>query len=518
VTRKIPFFIVFIACLLGACSIPTTSMPASGHPRILSPSPTLAGTQDKIQALPPSISTGGAPFTIAWDDPSLFRKNVTSSYQKDLERMSGASVYHLALSLSDPPAQIIGIEEVLYTNTENVGLSEVDFAIFPEILGGKMEVNSISQDGRLVSPIVNTGIMRIKLSNVLEPKHSTIFHIEFSITVPHQGEDFYYGIFGLNEGVLSLAHAYPTILVYNESGWNNQPPDLDGDPLFSDISFYLVSINAPANWTLVASGIEVDRHKSAGRQQILYADGPARDFYLAASKDFEKRSEKKGETTINSYAPASLSGFADSALSTGKAAMDDFSNRYAPYPYTEFDIVPIITTAGGVEFPGIVALAERIYSDGGYLESVVAHEISHQWFYNLVGNSTQLQPWLDESLSQFVTWQYYLDRYGNTAAQACLDAMKSRWDRIDNKKIPIGDSVPAYSSDEYSAIVYGRGPMFFLALRQEIGQATFDSVLKEYTNTFSWKIATTEDFKNMAEKHCKCNLTSLFQEWVQPGE
>ena len=62
----------------------------------------------------------------------------------------------------------------------------------------------------------------------------------------------------------------------------------------------------------------------------------------------------------------------------------------------------------------------------------MAHEVGHQWFYNLVGNDVQQQPWLDESLTQFVTWQYFYDRYGDLAAQSFRDAIQSRWDKLND--------------------------------------------------------------------------------------
>jgi hypothetical protein len=510
---------VILGILVLACNCYNISYPFG----ILTPSPRTPTKTTSSPDMAPaitepsqSIPTSRAPFNIPWDDRSLFSKRVTTTYQDDLDQLSGASVYHLALNLSNPPTSISGMEEVRYTNQENASLTEVDLAIFPEILGGMIHVDHVLVDGQPVSPKFSTGLMRIPLAAALEPGSSMIIHAEFAITVPTRGGDFYYGIYGYNDGILSLAQAYPTILVYNEQGWNNQTPDLDGDPLFSDTSFYLVSIDAPADLVLVASGAEVSREVSGGRQQILYADGPARDFYLAASSDFEKFSEKAGETTYNSYAPANLAQYAKSALKTAKAAISDFSARYAPYPYTEFNIVPIVTSAGGVEFPGMTAVAENVYNGSNFLEIVVTHEVGHQWFYNLVGNDTQEQPWLDESLAEFVTWQYYLDNYGAQEAASYLEEMQGTWDMLDDQKIPIGKPVSAYTSDGYVAIVYGRGPFFFMALREKIGQPVFDKLMRDYATAFSWDIATTDSFKRLAEEHCNCNLTALFNEWVTP--
>jgi hypothetical protein len=441
---------------------------------------------------------------------------MASSAQSILEGLPGACIYHLAFSIADPPTLISGVEEARYTNQEMVALTELDLAVFPEILGGSIIVRNVAIDDKPVKVILQNGFIRIPLTPALQPWQSVILHLEFEVTVPELGGDYYYGIFGYNDGILSMAHAYPTILVYNEKGWNDQAPDLDGDPLFSDTSFYLVSVEAPADLVIAASGIEVERSEVAGRQEVLYADGPARDFYLAASSNFNKQSETVGGLTINSYAPADLDQSALSTLGTARTAISGFSRRYAPYPYTEFDIVPIITSAGGVEFPGMTSVAKDVYNDSVFLEVVVTHEVGHQWFYNLVGNATQDQPWLDESLAEFVTWQYYLDEYGSREAQSYREEMLNYWDILSDAKIPIGLPVSGYTSDEYTSIVYGRGLFFMLALRDRMGLDIFDRFMTNYTRQYEWSIATTSGFKQVAEQTCACDLTSLFDQWVNP--
>ena len=506
----LPFFLV--ASFLLACNMLVKPFVSpTPAPRPLSPSVTK--TPVPLPSLAPQTE---APFNIAWDDRSLFRQNLTSSAQSILEGLPGASIYHIALSITDPPTYVSGVEDVRYTNQESVALTEVDFAVFSEILGGSITINNVTLDDQPVAVTRHAGLLIVPLTMPLQPGESVIIHAEFEVIVPAQGGGFYYGIFGYNDGILSLAHAYPTILVYNDKGWNNHMPDLDGDPLFSDTSFYLVSVDAPADLVLVASGTEIARSEAAGRQRVLYANGPARDFYLAASSAFIKQSETIGELTVNSYSPASLNQYAQSALKTAETAIADFSHRYAPYPYTEFDIVPIITSAGGVEFPGLTAIAKNVISGSDFLEIIVTHEVGHQWFYNLVGNATQDQPWLDESLAEFVTWQYYLDQDGTQGAQSYQDEMQFTWDMLNDEKIPIGLPVSGYTSTGYEAIVYGRGPFFLLALRDRMGQATFDNFMSNYTQRYEWSIATAADFQQTAEQTCSCDLTPLFNEWVNP--
>lgn len=506
--------LAFLFLLLLACSCPISALPI----RVATATQSITqsvGTQ-LTATLPASISTAGPPFNMDWNDRSPFMKNLGSKSQGILAGLEGASVYHIAFLLSDPPTQINGVEEVRYTNTEGVALNEVDFAVFSQILGGTINIESFELDGASTPITPMNGIMRVPLATPLQPGKAVTFHIEFAISVPDKGGSFYYGIFGYNDSILSMAHAYPTILVYDAQGWNNKTPDLNGDPLFSDTSFYLVSVDAPRNLTLVASGTEIQRSETGDRQQILYADGPARDFYLAASQDFHKKSEKVGEITVNSYTLSQLDAYSQNALTDAGNALADFSDRYGPYPYTEFDVAPIVTSAGGVEFPGMTVIAEEVYGAGSFMEDVIAHEVAHQWFYNLVGNETQGQPWLDESLAQFATWQYFLDKHGSQAAQSFQAEIQGNWDSVKDQKIPIGEPVSGYTAQEYVAIVYGRGPFFFLALRQQIGQSAFDSLMNDYVHSFSWKIATTDTFKQLAEKHCSCDLTQLFNEWVTP--
>jgi aminopeptidase N len=252
------------------------------------------------------------------------------------------------------------------------------------------------------------------------------------------------------------------------------------------------------------------------------ANGPARDFFLAASRDYEVVSQKIGEVTINSYAPKSLKKESQSALTAAARALETFGEQYAPYPYTEFDIVVTPTLALGIEYPGATAIAERIllgeYGDqtAVYLESTVVHEMAHQWFYNLVGNDQLDEPWLDESLAQYATWQYYETNFGAGAADGFEASLRSRWERVQNAPIPIGQPVAAYAGREYGAIVYGRGALFFEALKNEMGVDAFNKFLKDYTETFAWNFATTESLKSLAEKQCNCDLTPLFKEWVYP--
>ena len=468
---------------------------------------------------PKSTPTATPTPLFDWTDLSPFRDGLTDP--SILDQMQGASYYLIEFVIDEDLVHVSGKETVHYTNREGAPLDEIQFRLFPNILGGKMEVRDLAVDGRPVTPSYGfeNSLMIVPLKAPLEADKSVVLAMEFAVEVPTDVE-LNYGVLASYDGVLALAHAYPVIPVYNEEGWNAELPPQSGDVTFNDAAFYLVTVTAPEGVTVVASGTE-SAPETAGRQQVqMVANGPARDFFLAASRDYEVVSQKVGEVTVNSYAPKSLAVGSQSALKAAARALETFSKLYAPYPYIEFDVVITPTLALGIEYPGATAIADQIllgeYGDqtSAYLESTVVHEVGHQWFYNLVGNDQLDEPWLDESLAQFATWQYYEVNFGAGAANGWESALQSRWERVDNAEIPIGLPVAAFQEKEYGAIVYGRGAFFFEALKNKMGAGAFDAFMKDYTVTFSWDNATAEGLRSLAEKHCGCDLTLLFEEWV----
>jgi aminopeptidase N len=274
---------------------------------------------------------------------------------------------------------------------------------------------------------------------------------------------------------------------------------------------------------VVASGVEVSRQQEADRQVLTFAAGPARDFYLAASDNYSVVSQTVGETTVNSYALSDRMEGAELALQFAIDALNSFNTRFGTYPYTEFDIISTPMQALGIEYPGTVGIALNLYDPDAeilglpsqvMLESTVAHEVGHQWFYSIVGNDQIDEPWLDEALTQYVTGLYFLDAYGESAAQSYRGSWEGRWDRVDRANIPIGLPAGAYQGNEYGAIVYGRGPLFVATLAEEMGQETFDAFLRDYYQSHKWGIGTGVAFRQLAEQHCGCDLTDLFEDWV----
>ncbi len=482
----------------------------------------LADSAASTTASPPPL--GVDPFTAAWDDRSIFQRGLVSAAQGVLTGLPGASIYRLNVQIADSLLRITGHETVCYTNRENVALNEIYVRLFPNAQGGKMTVSAVKVNGQEIQPLYEFGntSVRVSLSTALPPGQTVILEMDFEAQLTQKGAGNY-GLFGYFQGVLMLDGAYPDIPVYDDKGWHTQTPPPNADTTFNDASFYLVRVAAPASLKLAASGVEIERKIEADRQIITFVAGPARDFYMAGSPNYIKVSTRVGETILNSYALPGREAHAKLALEYAGNALRSFNQRFVLYPYPEFDVLSTPIQALGIEYAGIVGIAQELYnpeakingvSSRVFLESTVAHEVGHQWFYNIVGDDQVNEPWLDESLAQYATLLYYTDVYGPTAIWNVRAAWETQWQGVGRVDMPIGLPAAAYTHDQYGGIVYGRGPLFVAALAERMGQTSFDQFLRDYQQTYQWNISTTAGFKQLAEQHCQCDLTDLFKAWV----
>lgn len=532
----LPFILLFSSCLSNPQEIEPTNVSAStpitgeSTPAENPTSPPLEKTEPPPPIEPTAVlenpSTTETPlqsslFNIPWNNREIFTAGLKNDEQDVLSELSAASDYHMKLEIEDPTI-VKGQMEMRYSNQESMPLEEIYFHLFANQLGGSINVDNITVNNQPVNAEQESTALRIPLSSPLQPGQDVIIGMEFITTVPVE-ESTKYNILAFNDDILALAHFYPMAAVFDEEGWHIEPSPPHGDETYADMSFYLVEITAPASQVIAASGININEGESNGSQTKTIAAGPMRDFYLVMSDRFSVVSNTVGSTQINSFAPNEYMDGAQLALDVTSQALQSFGQRFGSYPYTELDIVSTPTLALGIEYPGIFANALRIYdlneTTGGspneiYMETTTAHEVGHQWFYNLVGNDQLNEPWLDESLTQYATWTYFIDRYGLENAQGFYNSLEGRWARNEFAEIPIGLPADAYNGLEYGSIIYGRGPIFLNELAQTIGQEPFDLFMRDYVQTYRWQIATTEDFQSLAEAHCDCDLTNLFNEWV----
>ena len=526
--------LVLAACRFNLPSAPQPVQPEAETQPAQAAAKTLpAQTKQNISPVEEGINAfEGVPpselFEVDWTERAIFTQNLVPEAQHWAKALPQATQYRIELLIPENVDRLTGREEVLYTNQEEVSLNEVYLRLFPNVNGGAATIETLRVNGQPAEFNLESldSAVRIPLVAPLLPGESLLLQLDFTLEIPRQmGGNF--GLFGYFENILTLDLFYPAVPAYDQQGWYADPPPPYGDNSYYDASYYLVRVTAPEDFVLATSGVEVLREAADGFQTVTFAAGPARDFSLAASIYYTLLSDTTGSTRVNSFALAKNASAQRLVLDVAMKAIETFSSRIGEFEYSEFDVIATPMQAGGVEYPGATWINMDYYNldkefyglpAANMLETVVAHEVAHHWFYNVVGNSQVEEAWLDESLVQYVTGLYFLDQHGQDAYRSYKTSWDYRWGRIDFKNVPIGLPSGAYSGYEYVSSVYGRGPYFFETLAREIGDEVFRGFLHDYYQTYQWQVATGAGMKDMLEQHCRCDLMPLFQEWVYPAE
>jgi len=473
----------------------------------------------------PSLLDESAFFLFPYDDMSVYEAGLVSGQETVFEELSGLTVYRIQMTVENNLYQLSGRQHVRYTNMESEALDTVYFRLYANLFGGSITVADVTMDGEPVDSKLELeeSALRIDLPAPLQPGEVTEIAMQFDLELPREmGGN--YGLFSSYDERMLLHVSYPVIPVYDDEGWNVEIPPEYGDVSFFDMALYLVQVEAPAGLSWVTTGVEIAAAREDSGDVLVFAAGPARDFYMAASPRFEVLAQQVGETTVRSFAFDGRETGSEAALNVAANAIASYSERFGPYPYTEFDIVGAPMEAWGMEYPGATAISDTLYDPEvyygntpalTYLEGTVAHEVAHQWFFNLVGTDQVDEPWMDEAIVQYATGLYFLDQYGEEGYDGFQASWYDRWNRLDRADIPIGGPVSDYPGASYSAIIYGRGPLFIEALAREMGQATFDEFIRTYSELNRWGTAYPDELQMIAEDVCACDLSALFAEWVE---
>jgi aminopeptidase N len=435
--------------------------------------------------------------------------------------LTGLTEYHLTVALGPDLTRITGQARIRYTNREQAPLDCVYLHLFPNLWEGGMTVSEVTEADRPVSATLESwdALLRVPLAAPLLPGEMVELALRFTEPIPSGAGVGNYGEFAFQDGVLALAHFYPTVVAY-DSGWRLETPSSAGDVIYHDASLYDVILIAPADLTVVATGATLDRTDDGyGTATWHLAGGPLRDFNVVAGREYRSTRQQVGGVTLTSYYLPQDAAGGKQTLEWAVRALRTYEAAFGAYPYRELDVVETFTSAGGIEYPGMIVVAGRFYSDPtrrDFFEAATVHEVAHQWWYNVVGNDQVNAPWLDEALAQYSTYLYFRSAYGEAGARGFADSLEERWEWVNRDPKPIGLPVAAYQDREYGAIVYGRGPLFFLALRDQIGEEKMAEFLRRYYADYAWGIATPAGFQALAEEVSGQDLSALFTEWIYP--
>ena len=143
-------------------------------------------------------------------------------------------------------------------------------------------------------------------------------------------------------------------------------------------------------------------------------------------------------------------------------------------------------------------------------DTVVVHELAHQWVGDDLALAAWQHIWLNEGFATYAEW-LWSEREGLGTAQEIFDSLAS---------IPADDPFWAFTIGDpgpdglFEGQVYDRGAMTLHALRREIGDRAFFGLLRAWARAHRGGNVTTGDFIALAERRSRRDLGAFFDAWL----
>ncbi len=432
--------------------------------------------------------------------------------------------YWITFTVNYKDRLLRGEEVVRYIHRTDTPVRDIYFRLYPNLsyYGGSMEVNRAVLNGSVVSfdYSVDTTALHIPLATALGNGEKAIISLRYTLKAPAK-PDNRYTLFGLSQSVLNLPLSYPILAVYTPGGWALNSGLPMGDTLFSEAALYHVTATYSRTLTAIHPGIAVARKPmtSTGEVRETYVTGPVREFAFFLSPNYHFVEKNVDGVRFRSYYLTGDGINGNIASLYGMAVFRIYQKKFGFYPYRTMNVVEAPITYRGMEYANLALLGTDLYrGKHAHQEFLLSHEMGHQWWYNMVGNDQVTYPWLDEGLTEYSTTAYFEEVYGRRRAEQIIH---QRWEVPWQSLVQSGlDAIvnqpeSAFrTGSEYETIVYGKGALFFNALRQQVGDETYYRILHTYWLRYKYKTATPEDFLSVAEEVSGENLHGLYRKWV----
>ncbi|HEY0176350.1 MAG TPA: M1 family aminopeptidase, partial [Pedobacter sp.] len=214
------------------------------------------------------------------------------------------------------------------------------------------------------------------------------------------------------------------------------------------------------------------------------------------------------------YPENKIQGFKDYALAD--KILPFYSSNIGPYPYEKLANVQSKTIFGGMENASAIFYFENSVGDKG-IESLIAHEVAHQWFGDAITETGWQHVWLSEGFATYMTNCYLEHTYGTDSLKHLMQQQRKKVFAFEQKRLtPVIDTAV---SSNYMQILnansYEKGAWILHMLRRKIGDAAFWQGIRNYYARYSGSNANTDSLRLMMEKAGRQNLELFFNQWLR---
>ena len=305
-------------------------------------------------------------------------------------------------------------------------------------------------------------------------------------------------------------------------------PCLDHPSAKATVTFTVV---APAREGVVANGKFMHMTRNGAAHSLWRFEEtkpiPAYCMVVAVSEGARLDATEPTVTPLSYYVPRKDRAYAPKGFSAAAPALAFFSTTIAPYPYEKLALIVGATRFGGMENSSAIVFSNtlfdlrsneklsRRFGVPDRIESVVAHEIAHQWFGDSVTESTWADLWLSEGFATYFAG-LFIEKYdGRDAFREYMRGAAERYFNYEKQQnTPLHDTETQNLMKLLNENNYEKGAWVLHMLRSRLGDEPFFRGLRAYYNAHKDGNATTEDLRRALEKSSGKTLREFFSRWI----
>jgi aminopeptidase N len=284
----------------------------------------------------------------------------------------------------------------------------------------------------------------------------------------------------------------------------------------------------PEAYFVLSNGVEVSRKSNGdGTAVSHWKMDQTHSPYLfsVVAGEFAAYEQSWDGIPIVSYVPPSR--MADAERSFGKTArmVEYFSRRIGVrYPWPKYSQICCDEYGGGMEHTSATTLTLGTLHDArAHLDvssdGLVAHELAHQWFGDLLTCKDWGEVWLNESFATF---------FATVWAEHDLGPEEAAWGRRGQAESYFAEDAGRYrrpivtyrykdSANMFDSHSYPKGARVLHMLRNVMGEDAFWKMIQHYTARHTYDVVETADLRNAVEETSGLGLNWFFDEWLDHG-
>jgi hypothetical protein len=325
---------------------------------------------------------------------------------------------------------------------------------------------------------------------------------------------------------------FPKVGVWWQGAWNCHQFHATTE-FFADFGVYDVKLTVPVNEVVGASGVKVEEKNNPDNTKTLtYHGDDIHDFAWTASPRFKVKDDgvfqgQMGPVQLRIMLQPAHWKQAERHLHIVKATMEQFEQRYGPYPYKTLTVVDPEpdSAAGGMEYPTFITGGTGWFAPKGFLsepEEVVEHEFGHQYWYGMVATNEFEDAWMDEGINEYTQVRIMESLFGPDTSVLNIAGVTAGEHELQNlfySLVPDFDPIAQkgyeyYSFFSYGGVTYAKTASVLLTLEGIIGKGTMDRAMHVYFMKYRFTHPTKEDFLKTIEEVSGKNLRWYFDQAV----